>query len=330
MKKPFKTIDEQLDILKSRHLTIDNEQLARKVLQTYGYYEIVNGYKIFLLKESETDIFKDGETFSHLYSLYELDKNIRDAVLKATLEIELSLRTAIAYTIAEDFGEEQTNYLNPRHYRRGKKRVNSNQYPLYQLLKKLDNISNDNIEPYKHYRDCHGNIPPWILLKGTSFGNLVTFFKLLKPDQKAKVIAMCTSVPINYISESVKNLFIDSLQLIHSYRNRAAHSGRLFNYRSAKTMRYNEVLHKQLMNITENDYQNGIGQTGLYTLQNILLLFKNEQAIHSLKFYVYYFINEHCQKYSNDFQLLCDSTMIDKNNMEKEITNLLKNISPQK
>ena len=55
MTKPFKTIDEQLEILKDRNLVIDDELLARQSLSFYGYYEIVNGYKQFLLNtQAET------------------------------------------------------------------------------------------------------------------------------------------------------------------------------------------------------------------------------------------------------------------------------------
>ena len=43
MAKPFKTIEQQLDILRSRKLEIDDELAARNALSSYGYYEIVNG-----------------------------------------------------------------------------------------------------------------------------------------------------------------------------------------------------------------------------------------------------------------------------------------------
>lgn len=112
MLKPFKTIDEQLDILRERNLIIDNELGARSALLSYGYYEIVNGYKTFLLDPSkENEQFQENETFTHLLSLYELDKSIRNGVMEATLEVENTLRTAIAYTIAEKFGAEESLYL---------------------------------------------------------------------------------------------------------------------------------------------------------------------------------------------------------------------------
>lgn len=80
--KPFSDINKQLSILKSRNLTISDDNLARNSLMRYGYYEIVNGYKTFLLdSSSDTDQYKDGATFKELIDLYDLDKNIRSAVM---------------------------------------------------------------------------------------------------------------------------------------------------------------------------------------------------------------------------------------------------------
>ncbi|WP_206424107.1 hypothetical protein [Vaginisenegalia massiliensis] len=45
MTKPFKTIDEQIEILTSRKLIIKNEDAAKESLMRFGYYEIINGYK---------------------------------------------------------------------------------------------------------------------------------------------------------------------------------------------------------------------------------------------------------------------------------------------
>lgn len=44
--KPFKTIDEQINILANeRNLKIPNIESAKVALSRYGYYEIINGYK---------------------------------------------------------------------------------------------------------------------------------------------------------------------------------------------------------------------------------------------------------------------------------------------
>ena len=52
--KPFADKNKQIDILKSRDLTFLDENKAKRVLMRYGYYEVVNGYKMFLLEEDCT------------------------------------------------------------------------------------------------------------------------------------------------------------------------------------------------------------------------------------------------------------------------------------
>lgn len=44
--KPFLSIDGQIKKLKNeRHLIINSEENAARLLKRYGYYEIINGYK---------------------------------------------------------------------------------------------------------------------------------------------------------------------------------------------------------------------------------------------------------------------------------------------
>ncbi|WP_225352224.1 hypothetical protein [Limosilactobacillus equigenerosi] len=68
--KPFKTIDEQINILKSRGLIFENEDAAKNSLKQYGYYEIINGYKTPFLKEGSSEQFKSTATFEHIFALY--------------------------------------------------------------------------------------------------------------------------------------------------------------------------------------------------------------------------------------------------------------------
>lgn len=297
--KPFTNIDEQIELLKSRNLTFLNESLARQSLTNYGYYEIVNGYKYFTIElDSEEEIYKDGETFEHMLALYELDKDIRKGIIEATMEIELSLRTAIGYVVAKDIGVEKEQYLDRRNYNQGKK--NKRGYEIDQLIHKLNKIYDDNSEPYKHYRETHGHIPPWILLKGTTLGNLVTMCKLLKPAQKEQVISTCLTIPKEFITEEVKATFSEILYLVLAFRNRSAHSGRLFNYHSEKySISCREFFHKR-MGISEAGYRKGAGKNDLYTLFNSLTWFKNEDAAFHAEFALFYSLKEHLKKFPDD------------------------------
>ena len=43
--KPYKTIDEQLAILRARNVQIPRKSFARRVLTYENYYYVINGYK---------------------------------------------------------------------------------------------------------------------------------------------------------------------------------------------------------------------------------------------------------------------------------------------
>lgn len=120
--KPFKSVHEQIEILESRNLVFLDKENAKKILYRYGYYEIINGYKDFLLEndtDSEEDVYSDDSTFEHIYALFSLDKEIRNSVLTATLEIECSLRSALAYVISETYGHKENDYLVRTNYKSG-------------------------------------------------------------------------------------------------------------------------------------------------------------------------------------------------------------------
>ena len=43
--KPFKTYDEQIEILLSRNISIPDRDFAYMILSSLSYYTIINGYK---------------------------------------------------------------------------------------------------------------------------------------------------------------------------------------------------------------------------------------------------------------------------------------------
>ncbi|MBS7057412.1 MAG: Abi family protein [Streptococcus salivarius] len=316
--KAFTNIEQQIELLKTRNLKFFSEELAVQALQNYGYYEIVNGYKIFIIDmDSEEDHFKDNETFEHLLSLYKLDKNIRNAVVESLIEIELSLRTAISYIIAKDFGVQESEYLKRNNYNPGKK--NKKGYQIDQLLGKLNKISQDKIEPYKHYREVHGHIPPWILLKGTTLGNLVTMIKLLKPEQKNQVVSTCLGLPVELVTNDLKETFSEMLFLILAFRNRAAHSGRLFNFKSDKySMQFREFFHER-MGIDQAKYRKGFGKNDLFTLFNVVSLFANGIAKSRLNFGVFYFLKQHLRNFPEDDVMFSIGTGMPMTFLEEQI-----------
>lgn len=47
--KPYKNLDELVDILIGKGLYIDDKEYAKSVLTTHSYFDLVNGYKHFFV-----------------------------------------------------------------------------------------------------------------------------------------------------------------------------------------------------------------------------------------------------------------------------------------
>lgn len=121
--KPFKSIDEQIRILKvERKLTINNVEAAKDILQRYGYYEIINGYKTPFLNDPSDDNkgYKDNATFEHIFDLYKLDRDIRKDLLQSLEYFEQTFKQALAYSVAKIISDNQTRYTAQSHYNTGR------------------------------------------------------------------------------------------------------------------------------------------------------------------------------------------------------------------
>lgn len=71
--KEFKTIDEQLEILRSRGLFIEDDEKAKDFLLHNNYYRI-SGYSLTLRKK---DVFSKNVAFQNIIDIYDLDHEFR-------------------------------------------------------------------------------------------------------------------------------------------------------------------------------------------------------------------------------------------------------------
>lgn len=311
--KNFTDFPQQIKILKQRNLNFINEEFAYVSLRRFGYYNIINGYKDPYIEKNEKgeEFYKKGTTFEQIFSLYQLDRNLRHAVINSMLEIEDNLRNAIAHIIAESFTAEEAQYLNRTNYRSGKKNLEG-KTQLDSIINRFNKILQDQtLEPIKHYKETYKNIPPWVLLKGASFGNLSNFSKLLRSAQKNKVISLLYDMREEIIAadELIKNLFSDTIFVCLDYRNRAAHGGRIYNYQTPATFR-----NSPLLNIPKNNipFHTQHGITGLPILVEALQFFDNKNPRNYLIENIELFVNEHLKMYPQDTEYLMQYLNISK------------------
>lgn len=241
MEKEFKTIDEQIEILKSRNIKIGNYNEIYDILKKNNYYYLINGYKdLFLNKNSVKEEYVNNTDIKEIYALYNFDKNIKINFLKYILLIENQIDTYISYEFSKNYGHK--NYL-----------IQSNfNYLKSSLVDKFINDINKEIKyQYKssnkmivHYLDTYKYIPLWILVRILSFGKISKFYSLMKQKEQNSISRIYNLQPDDF------KVILHNLTII---RNICAHDEKLYDIR-LKNRIFSTIYHKKLkiLNINGN------------------------------------------------------------------------------
>lgn len=227
----YTTIEQQIQKLKKQHLIINDEERAIWALRTYGYYNIINGYRDpYITRTYNEKTYSPDVSFEQIYSLFILDRKIRNAVMFSMTDLEEHLRAVIAEIIGESFGTMHELYLSKTNYR--DRKVRNHKFSRDNILDLLTDIAENSYkEPVRYYREKHHIVPPWILLKATDFGTLINYIKIfLGPQRESLVTALYDTTALQLDMDELKDLLSDTLSMCLEYRNLAAHGGRIYNY----------------------------------------------------------------------------------------------------
>ena len=93
--KEFKTLDEQIEILKSRGLVINDIDKTKELLLRENYF-FINGYRHIFMKNHKDSLFIPGTTFEELYAVFQFDRSFRNVLFKNLLIVENNLKSIIA------------------------------------------------------------------------------------------------------------------------------------------------------------------------------------------------------------------------------------------
>ena len=97
--KPAKTFEEQVELLQSRGMIVDDIQEATFYLQHLNYYRLCAYWLDFELDHA-THQFKPDTNFKDVLKLYIFDRELRLLVLDGIERIEVSVRSQWAYYLA--------------------------------------------------------------------------------------------------------------------------------------------------------------------------------------------------------------------------------------
>ena len=238
--KEFKTLDEQIEILRNRGLAINDVEKAESLLLSENYF-FINGYRHIFLKNHKDSNFIKGTTFEELYAVFQFDRNFRNILFKNLLIVENNLKSIISYRLSKKYGIKEKDYLKPSNFSLDSKKIRQVNDVLNKIKRQIK-INGRQHSATLHYLSNYGYVPLWILVKLLSFGMINEFYSILKPEDKLSIA--------QYYNLDVETLGI-YIGLLSNYRNLCAHEDIVYEHRTQKTIpdtKYHRLLDIPMMN----------------------------------------------------------------------------------
>ena len=256
--KIFKTLDEQIDILKSRGLVVNDYDKAKKILFKENYF-FLNGYRHFFTANYKDENFIPGTTFEELYSMFTFDRKIRNIFFKNILIIENNIKSIISYQLSRKYGIKEKDYLNPKNFTQDSMKIRQVKDVLNKMKRQI-RVNTKQHTATLHYISNYGYIPLWVLVKVLSFGIISELFNILKPDDQYKIA--------DEYGIEAETLSI-YLNILANFRNLCAHEDILYDHRTQRVIP-DDVIHSRL-NIEKDVDQYKYGKNDLFAL---MIIFK--------------------------------------------------------
>ena len=244
--KDFKTLDEQIEILKNRGLVIRDVEKTESLLLSENYF-FINGYRHIFLKSHKDSNFIKGTTFEELYAVFQFDRNFRNILFKNLLIVENNLKSIISYRLSKKYGVKEKDYLKPSNFSLDSKKVRQVNDVLNKIKRQIK-INGRQHSATLHYLSNYGYVPLWILVKLLSFGMINEFYSILKPEDKLSIA--------QYYNLDVETLGI-YIGLLSNYRNLCAHEDIVYEHRTQKEIpdtKFHRLLDIPMMN---DEYEYG-------------------------------------------------------------------------
>lgn len=237
--KSWADIQTQVDKFDSRGLSLTPAEYGelRKILRTQNYYRFSGYFKQFYIPGEEK--FEPGTDFRDLVFVYEQDNLLRQHLYVGLRDIELLLRTQIAYILCQH-DPAGTAYLKRESYypilshRREVPADNSslsrwqNKYDFWERTRKsleqsiTQVIMRKQPEAFiKRFTDKNENIPLWVMVEALSFGDLSKLLDVWKEEEEIFRIA-------EYLGFTSAEELRRATGNMSYLRNIVAHHGRLW------------------------------------------------------------------------------------------------------
>lgn len=235
--KPHLTLQEQVEKLASRGLSIPDRDRASRFLETVGYYRAsAYAYPFRELlatgTERETSVQYRGNTFvvdaqfSWIEDLWRFDRDLRLLILDAIETVEIALRSKVGYHLGlrDTFGHLRATKLD--NARTAEPDVDDPGREMFEVWRERFEShqaraakSEDFIKHYVQKYD--GRLPVWVATEIMEFGQLVRLLGFMTDSDQSRI-----STDVAAISGAV---FVRWMKVTNYVRNVSAHHARLWN-----------------------------------------------------------------------------------------------------
>ena len=257
MEKIFKTLDEQIKILRNKNLIIDDEEYVKGILLRENYF-FINGYRYLFYKSGKDKTFINGTNFREIYALFYFDRQLRNILFKNILILENNIKSILSYELSRKYGFKEKKYLNPSNFTTDPKRSKQ----VGDLVKKVKRqiiVNGREHSATKHYQSNYGYIPLWVVVKVLSFGIVGELYTILKPEDQETIA--------NLFNVDVESL-LTYLPIVANYRNLCAHEDICYEHKTQKEIPITK--YHQLLNIPKTNGEYIYGINDLFALIIIL------------------------------------------------------------
>lgn len=255
--KTFKSLDEQIEILRQKGLVINDEVGTKEILLRENYF-FLTGYRFLFMKSTENRQFISGTTFEELYAMFNFDRQLRSILFKNILVVENNLKSIISHVVSKNHGFKEKNYLNPSNFVHDSSR-NRQINDLLHKMKRQISINGKQHSATSHYLSNYGYIPLWVVVKVLSFGIVGELYTILQYDDQ-KEVADVFKVKIDDLEEY--------LPVLANYRNLCAHEDICYLNKSQTFI--NDTNYHSLLNIPKTNDEYVYGKNDLFALIIIL------------------------------------------------------------
>ena len=255
--KTFKTLDEQIAILKAKNVVVDDYDYVKDIVLRENYF-FISGYRHLFVKSVIEKNYIENTNFRELYAMFYFDRQLRNILFKNILIVENNIKSILSYIMSKNHGFKEQNYLNPNNFikdSRRNKQVND-------LLKKMHRQIRVNGKQHtatSHYINNYGYIPLWVVVKVLSFGIVGELYTILKAEDQKEIA--------DVFKVSVDNM-LDFLPILANYRNLCAHEDICYEHRTQKEIANNRF--HELLDIPKMDGEYIYGKNDLFSLVLIL------------------------------------------------------------